>query len=58
VQGVQTYRVFSLNGTLVGSVDAVSTYEVQFKVRAMVSEKGVYLIRGQNGLTRRVLVTK
>jgi hypothetical protein len=58
VQGVQTYRVFSLNGTLVGTVDATSTYEAQSKVRAMVSEKGVYLIRTATGMTRRVLVTK
>ena len=58
VQGVQTYRVFSLNGTFVGSVDAISTYEAQSKVKAMVSEKGVYLIRNQNGLVRRVMVTK
>ena len=58
VQGSQTYRVFSLNGTFVGAVDAVSTYEAQSKVRAMVSEQGVYLIKNRNGLTRRVMVTK
>ena len=58
VQAEQVYRVYGLNGNFVGSVFATSASEAQSKVRAMVSEKGVYLIRAKNGMVRRFTVTK
>ena len=56
VQGVQTYRVFSLNGAFVGAVDAANVHEAQAKVRTLVAEKGVYLLKPQNGIARRIMV--
>ena len=58
VQAEQVYRVYGLNGNFVGSVFATSASEAQSKVRAMVSEKGVYLIRAKNGMVHRFTVTK
>ena len=58
VQTEQVYRVYGLNGNFVGTVFATSASEAQSKVRAMVSEKGVYLIRAKNGMVRRFTVTK
>ena len=54
----QLYRVYGLNGSFVGTVFATSVIEAQSKVRSMVSEKGVYLIRAKNGMVRRFMVTK
>ena len=58
VQAEQVYRVYGLNGSFVGTVFAASASEAQSKVRSMVSEKGVYLIRAKNGMVRRFMVTK
>jgi hypothetical protein len=58
VQAEQVYRVYGLNGSFVGAVFAASASEAQSKVRSMVSEKGVYLIRAKNGMVRRFMVTK
>ena len=58
VQAEQLYRVYGLNGSFVGTVFAASASEAQSKVRSMVSEKGVYLIRAKNGMVRRFMVTK
>jgi len=58
VQSEQLYRVYGLNGNFVGTVFAASASEAQSKVRSMVSEKGVYLIRAKNGMVRRFTVTK
>ena len=58
VQGMQPYRVYGLNGAFVGSVMASSIREAQVKVQSLVSEKGVYLVRGKNGLVHRFMVTK
>ena len=58
VQGVQTYRVYSLNGAFVGSVNAASVREAQAKMKSIVSERGVYLIKARNGIAHRFMVTK
>ena len=58
VQTEQVYRVYGLNGSFVGAVFATSASEAQSKVRAMVSEKGIYLIRAKNGMVHRFTVTK
>ena len=58
VQAEQLYRVYGLNGAFMGAVEAASVREAQSKVRAMVSEKGVYLIKAKNGVVRRLSVTK
>ena len=58
VHAEQVYRVYSLNGSFVGSVFAASANEAQTKVRSMVSEKGVYLLKAKNGVARRFMVTK
>ena len=58
VQTEQLYRVYGLNGSFVGTVFATSASEAQSKVRSMVSEKGVYLIRAKNGMVQRFMVTK
>jgi len=58
VQTEQVYRVYGLNGSFVGTVFAASASEAQSKVRSMVSEKGVYLIRAKNGMVHRFMVTK
>jgi len=58
VQTLQTYRVYSLNGSFVGSVMASGLREAQMSVREMVTERGVYLIRTKNGLAHRIMVAK
>ena len=58
VQQSQAYRVYSLNGTFVGTVEAVNAREAQTKVKALVSEKGVYLVKARNGVAHRFMVTK
>ena len=58
MQTSQIYRVYGLNGTFMGMVDAMNVSDAQAKVRSMVSEKGVYLIRAKNGMVRRFTVTK
>ena len=58
VQAAQSYRVFSLNGTYVGTVDAASAREAQAKVREIVPENGVYLVKPRNGMAHRFMVTK
>jgi hypothetical protein len=57
-QTEQVYRVYGLNGSFVGAVFAASASEAQSKVRSMVSEKGVYLIKAKNGMVHRFMVTK
>ena len=58
VQGAQIYRVYGLDGAFVGHVEASGLQEAQARVRSMVQQKGVYLIRGGNGMTRRFMVTR
>ena len=58
VPKAQSYRVFSLNGAFVGTVNAMDVREAQVKVKSMVSEKGVYLLKAKNGMARRFMVTK
>ena len=58
VQGAQSYRVFSLNGAFVGTVNAMDVREAQAKVKSMVSERGVYLLKAKNGMSHRFMVTK
>jgi hypothetical protein len=58
VQTLQAYRVYSLNGSFIGSVSAASVREAQAKVGALVSEKGVYLLKPRSGHAYRFTVTK
>ena len=58
MQAVQAYRVYGLNGSFVGTVDAANAREAQGKVRSMVSERGVYLLKAKNGMVQRFMVTK
>ena len=58
VQGLHHYRVYSLNGAFVGSVAARNANEARAKIRTMVFEKGVYLMRSQNGSISRFMVTR
>ena len=58
VPAAQSYRVHSLNGTLVGTVNAAGIAEAQAKVRAMAPSKGVYLVRSRNGMVHRFMVNE
>ena len=58
VPAAQSYRVYSLNGTLVGTVNAAGIAEAQAKVRAMAPSKGVYLVRSRNGMVHRFMVNE
>ena len=54
VQPMQAFRVHSMNGAFVGTVYASSIQEVQMKIRTLVPERGVYLVRSKNGMTFQV----
>ena len=54
VQPMQAFRVHSMNGVFVGTVYASSIQEVQMKIRTLVPERGVYLVRSKNGMTFQV----
>jgi hypothetical protein len=54
----QTYKVYSLQGKLVGTVNATGIAEAQAKVRAMAPSKGVYLVRSRNGMVHRFMVNE
>ena len=58
VPAAQSYRVYSLNGTLVGTVNAAGIAEAQAKVRGMAPSKGVYLVRSRNGMVHRFMVNE
>ena len=58
VPATQSYRVYSLQGRLVGTVDAVGAAEAQAKVRAIAPSKGVYLVRSRNGMVHRFMVNE
>ncbi len=58
VPATQSFRVYSLNGMLVGTVNATGIAEAQAKVRAMAPSKGVYLVRSRNGMVHRFKVNE
>ena len=47
--GPQTYDVFDMLGAHVGRVEAASAQDVSQKVRALVKQKGTYLVKSRNG---------
>ena len=58
VPATQSFRVYSLNGMLVGTVNATGIAEAQAKVRAMAPSKGVYLVKSRNGMVHRFMVNE
>jgi hypothetical protein len=54
----QIYKVYSLQGRLVGTVNAVGAGEVLAKVRRMAPSKGVYLVKSRNGMVHRFMVNE
>ena len=55
----RTYGVYSLNGSFVGRIDALNSFDVRSKVSSLVKESGVYVVKSlTTGLTHRISVTK
>ena len=54
----QIYKVYSLQGRLVGTVNAVGAGEALAKVRGMAPSKGVYLVKSRNGMVHRFMVNE
>jgi len=50
--GVQTYRIYSLNGTFMGNVSTASIHEAQAKVQTLVPHKGVYFLKSRTVMHR------
>ncbi len=58
-QGVQSYRVYGLNGSFVGIVKAADAHELQANARDMVRNSGVYIARPMvGGAAFRVRISK
>ncbi len=53
---LQTYQVFCMNGSFMGSVSASSLAELQEKIRFVVKHNGTYLVRSHHGKTRQIIV--
>ncbi len=59
VNGMQTYRVFTLNGTFVGTIQAADMQQVKNQTQNLVNKHGVYLLKStKTGLVHRVSVTR
>ena len=58
-RGVQTYRIYGLNGSFVGALKASDTRELQANVRNMVRNSGVYIVKPvANGSAFKVRISK
>ena len=55
----RTYAVYGVNGSFIGRIDAMNSYDVRSKVSSLVKQSGVYFVKSINsGLTQRISVTK
>ncbi len=59
VDASRTYAVYGVNGSFIGRIDAMNSYDVRSKVSSLVKQSGVYFVKSINsGLTQRISVTK
>ena len=56
--GVQKYRIFDINGSYIGKVQASNLQELRLNASNLVKRGGAYLARSSTGATLRIQIVK